>query len=166
MKKQGTIMAALIIIAILISIGIFIFYLANKEIEANPNEKPQLDKKEIKNEFSSSLVNEGNSGGNQLFENQILGKWRGIYEEFIDSKNQELGNYSLDFKIDGEYEYIMESISEIGNYKISEDKIIFYPRGSNVNQPNSYYFAYAKFEGNNLRITFPKYPKAVVFEKE
>lgn len=144
-------------ITVIIIIGIIITMVSKRE-EIGENDEMKFNKDEV---FNFQDLPEQN-----INKNQILGKWIGISEEIITKKNEDLKNYSIIFYENGTYNSFVYGNEETGRYRLDVDKVIFYNNSEELNNQSRTNFAYARFDKEDLILTFPLYPKTVIYEKE
>lgn len=144
-------------ITVIIIIGIIITMVSKRE-EIGENDEMKFNKDEV---FNFQDLPEQN-----INKNQILGKWIGISEEIITKKNEDLKNYSIIFYENGTYNSFVYGNEETGRYRLDVDKVIFYNNSEELNNQSRTNFAYARFDKEDLILTFPLYPKMVIYEKE
>lgn len=95
----------------------------------------------------------------------LLGKWTAISEEVRGTKTKDLENYSITFNNDGTYSSVVWGIPTNGKYKLEGDKILFYGPEEDLDKTEGLSEVWVKLENNTLTLTFPEYPKIVVYQK-
>ena len=95
----------------------------------------------------------------------LLGKWTAISEEVRGRKTKDLENYSITFNNDGTYSSLVWGILTNGKYKLEDDKILFYGPEEDLDKTKRFSEVWVKIENNTLALTFPEYPKIVVYQK-
>ena len=153
MNYKKLFITGLVLICIIIITMIFIFNNQSKTPEVN-------NKSEIPDIKDQPKTEEPNS----LPPDKLIGTWNAISEEVKGEINTELEDYSITFN-QNSYNSTISGVKESGNYKLEQDKIIFYQQEEDLMKSGSFLQAYGELKNNQLILTFPQYPKIVIYEK-
>ena len=97
-------------------------------------------------------------------QNKLIGTWNAISEEARGEINTQLEDYSITFNQETYTSKIL-GVEETGNYKLEEDKITFLQPGDDLTKQGIFSQAYGELKDNQLILTFPQYPKTVIYRK-
>jgi len=98
--------------------------------------------------------------------NNIYGDWKGVSEEFIGGKNENLEDHSISFNEDKSYSAVEYGVIDEGVYKLENNRILFTESLEDFELEGVFLEAFVDVKGNELILTYPQFRKTVVFVRE
>ena len=156
------IIGLLLIVVIFVMIMIF----SRTTDSTNANIAPSLSGNPEKTELDNSLIMDSKDlVGGPVNKADLLGNWKAITEEVKGIKTADISNYTMTFDSDDTYSSVSGGFEESGKFLLQENNITFYDSGVDPSNPGSYNKAFIKLENNYLTLTYPSYPKVVIYIK-
>jgi hypothetical protein len=155
-QKNKKMISIILVIIILASLLAGIFFISLKKDE--PTTILNLSDQTGFDEIDTSAFEDNNPEKIPVDSEQILGTWKAVSEEFLGKRSENLQNYSITFNEDKTFTSIEEGIMTKGRYELEGDKIVFDADSGIIE-------SWAIIQDNTLTISFPKFPKVVVYQR-
>jgi len=101
----------------------------------------------------------------KITKQSIEGTWTAVSEEVKGEVNTEVEDTSITFNPDDTYTSVSYGFEEAGFYKIDEKQDIYlYEDEAQLSTP-SMFVVFAEKQDDTLTLTYPQYPKTVIYKK-
>ena len=150
-NKKNMIIILILLVLVVVFISIYI-------LNNNPSKKESIGAvpNQDNNEKSIPVINI----------NELKGTWIANNESYLNSDiSIEVHNTKIKFLEDNNYESITPDFDEKGKFKLSGAEIKFYKNDEDLTN-NNFIQVFGEIHGDILILTYPDYPKFVVYTRE